>query len=163
MATVIKGLLSHNLPWGLVITGMGISAVMELCGVSSLAFAVGAYLPLSTSTPIFVGGLVKWMVEKRKKSQPEDAELGPGALFSSGLIAGGALTGILIAILIGWTVKTPSGGIESVKDMVNTGFADSIGAYGDLIGLVAFLALAGILYYFGVAKNKGIVQPEKLK
>ena len=64
MATVIKGLLSQNLPWGLVIVGMGIAAVMELSGVHSLPFAVGAYLPLSVSSPIFAGGLVKLIVDK---------------------------------------------------------------------------------------------------
>ena len=77
MATVIKGLLSHNLPWGLVLIGMGISAVMELCDVSSLAFAVGAYLPLSSTTPIFVGGVVKWLAEEKKKPKKLNQILGP--------------------------------------------------------------------------------------
>lgn len=85
MATVIKGLLSQNLPWGLVIAGMGLAAVVELCGVSSLAFAVGAYLPLSTTSPIFIGGLVKWLVERKDKNKAAESEIGPGALFSSGV------------------------------------------------------------------------------
>ena len=103
MATVIKGLLSQNLPWGLVIVGMGIAAVMELSGVRSLPFAVGAYLPLSVSSPIFIGGLIKLIVDKKKNKKEEESDIGPGALFSSGLIAGGALTGILIAALMGIT------------------------------------------------------------
>ena len=77
---------------------------MELAGVSSLAFAVGAYLPLSTTTTIYAGGLIKWFVDKRKKTDKEESDIGPGALFSSGLIAGGTITGILVAVLIGWTV-----------------------------------------------------------
>jgi putative OPT family oligopeptide transporter len=153
MSTVIKGLLSHNLPWGLVISGMGISAVMELCGISSLAFAVGAYLPLSSTTPIFAGGLVKWVIERRNKTK-EESELGPGALFSSGLIAGGALTGIVIAILIGTSVgKTPDGKDISLMSRVNTGLADSLGSTGDLLGLIAFAVLALILYSFARQKK----------
>ena len=114
MATVIKGLLSQNLPWGLVLVGMVIAAVMELAGVRSLTFAVGAYLPLSTSTPIFAGGLVKFIVDKIKNSKEDESDIGPGALFSSGLIAGGSLTGILIAILIG----TPFGTDADRKSVV---------------------------------------------
>ena len=72
MATVIKGLLSQNLPWGLVIAGMGLSAVVELCGVSSLAFAVGAYLPLSTTSPIFVGGMIKLIADKATKRKEDE-------------------------------------------------------------------------------------------
>jgi uncharacterized oligopeptide transporter (OPT) family protein len=74
---------------------MGIAAMVELCGISSLAFAVGAYLPLSTTSPIFMGGLIKLIADKFNKKK-DDSEIGPGALFSSGLIAGGALTGILV-------------------------------------------------------------------
>jgi putative OPT family oligopeptide transporter len=154
MSTVIKGLLSHNLPWGLVISGMGISAVMELCGISSLAFAVGAYLPLSSTTPIFVGGLVKWFIERKNKGK-EESELGPGALFSSGLIAGGALTGIIIAIFIGTSVgKTPDGKDISLMSKVNTGLADSLGSTGDLLGLIAFAVLALILFSFARKKKE---------
>jgi len=149
MATVIKGLLSQNLPWGLVITGMGISAVMELSGVRSLPFAVGAYLPLSTSTPIFVGGLVKLIVDKIKKRDTEESEIGPGALFSSGLIAGGALTGILIAILIGTNYDG-----KPIIEYLNTHIAEGLGAFGDILALVMFLALAVLLVWFAMAKEE---------
>jgi putative OPT family oligopeptide transporter len=149
MATVIKGLLSQNLPWGLVITGMGISAVMELSGVRSLPFAVGAYLPLSTSTPIFVGGLVKLIVDKIKKRDTEESEIGPGALFSSGLIAGGALTGILIAILIGTNYDG-----KPIIEYLNTHIAEGLGALGDILALVMFLALAVLLFWFAMAKEE---------
>jgi len=171
MATVIKGLLSQNLPWALVIVGMGISLVMELCGVSSLAFAVGAYLPLSTTTPIFVGGLVKWFVDKRKKSKEAESEIGPGALYSSGLIAGGAITGILIAVLIGWTVGKDSAGnpvsfIDKVHQTVlgifsssSAGsFADSIGGWGDVLALLLFVLLSFSLYKFAMSKEENITK-----
>ncbi len=155
MATVIKGLLSQNLPWGLVIVGMGISAVMELSGVRSLPFAVGAYLPLSVSTPIYVGGLVKMAADKINKSDEEESDIGPGALLSSGLIAGGALTGILIATLKGWIWETNSSGVEiSVADKLNTGLGESLGITGDLVSLIIFLAMAGVLFAFAISKNE---------
>ncbi len=167
MATVIKGLLSQNLPWALVIIGMGISLVMELSGVSSLAFAVGAYLPLSTTTPIFVGGIIKWFVDKRKKSA--ESETGPGALFSSGLIAGGAITGIIVAVLIGWTVgHDPSGNpvsfIETVHRSVLSIFggsgvgtlADSLGGWGDVLGLIFFGLLSFMLYKIAMGKEEKV-------
>ncbi|MBU0559569.1 MAG: oligopeptide transporter, OPT family [Bacteroidetes bacterium] len=148
MATVIKGLLSQNLPWGLVITGMGIAAVVELMGVRSLPFAVGAYLPLSTTSPIFIGGLVKLITDKLRKGKTEDSEIGPGALFSSGLIAGGALTGILVAVMVGsnWDGKP-------IIDYFNTGFAESSGFIGDILSMVLFFALAGILIKFSLTKE----------
>lgn len=147
MATVIKGLLSQNLPWGLVISGMAIAAVVELCGVSSLAFAVGAYLPLSTTSPIFIGGLVKWLVDRRTKQKEEESEIGPGALFSSGLIAGGAITGILIAVMLGTNMgKNADGTPKSLMDMVNTHIGENMGGMGDIIGVVAFGLLAFLLW-----------------
>ncbi|MBK8704450.1 MAG: oligopeptide transporter, OPT family [Saprospiraceae bacterium] len=147
MATVIKGLLSQNLPWGLVISGMAIAAVVELCGVSSLAFAVGAYLPLSTTSPIFIGGLVKWLVDRRNKQKDEESEIGPGALFSSGLIAGGAITGILIAVMLGTNMgKNADGTPKSLMDMVNTHIGENMGGMGDIIGVVAFGLLAFLLW-----------------
>ncbi len=155
MSTVIKGLLSHNLPWGLVLTGMGISAVMELCGISSLAFAVGAYLPLSSTTPIFAGGVVKWLVDRKNKAKEAESDIGPGALFSSGLIAGGAITGIIIAILIGIKTGTGADGKSiTLADMLNTGFGDGMGAWGDLIALGFFALLAAILYKFATGKRE---------
>jgi putative OPT family oligopeptide transporter len=157
MATVIKGLLSQNLPWGLVLVGMGIAAVMELSGVRSLPFAVGAYLPLSTTSPIFIGGLVKWFVDKRKKGAETESEIGPGALFSSGLIAGGAITGILIAILIGTSVGIDEAGREiSVMSLLNTGLSETMGAEGDIISVILFAILAFILFKFAMSKEEKI-------
>ena len=92
MATIIKGLLSQNLPLGLVLVGVFLAVTLELCGIHSLSFAVGAYLPVATTAPIFAGGLVRWWVES-KSGVKEESELGAGTLFSSGLIAGGSICG----------------------------------------------------------------------
>ena len=83
MATLIKGLLSQNLPWGLVLVGVFIAITLELCGVHSLSFAVGAYLPIATTAPIFIGGMVRWWVERRT-GQTSESDLSSGVLFSSG-------------------------------------------------------------------------------
>ncbi len=103
-ALITNGILSQKLPWVLVLLGVAIALVVELCGVSSLAFAVGVYLPLSTSAPIFAGGLVRYLIEKvRRKRGPAAAELesemSPGALLATGYIAGGTIAGVLIAFL----------------------------------------------------------------
>jgi putative OPT family oligopeptide transporter len=156
MATVIKGLLSQNLPWGLVVIGMGISAVMELCGVGSLAFAIGVYLPLSTMTPIFAGGLIKLLADYRNRSKVEskiESEIGPGSLFSSGLIAGGALTGILVAIFIGTTI-TKGGKDVSLISLFDTGFIEKTGDFADIFALIAFIALCITLYLFATPKKQ---------
>ncbi len=104
MSLIIDGILSRQLPWGLVLLGVSIAVVLELCGIASLPFAVGVYLPLAASAPIFFGGVVRWAVNKYsaksgKKTTAEEEESGPGILFSSGLIAGGSIAGICIALL----------------------------------------------------------------
>src|SRR5258705_4248129 len=98
MATLIKGILSFNLDWQFVLVGVFIAVVMELCGIRSLSFAIGIYLPLSTTLPIFIGGAIRGVAEwrnKRKKVQPsaEEEDLAKGNLFATGLVAGGALAG----------------------------------------------------------------------
>lgn len=153
MSTVIKGLLSNDLPWGLVIIGMGISAVVELCGISSLAFAVGAYLPLSSTTPIFIGGMVKWLSDKITKRKGEESDIGSGALFSSGLIAGGSLTGILIAFLTAKTIQGADGEV-SLMVWLNSGVAEGMGTYADLVAMIMFLLLGAMLLRFAVMKEK---------
>ena len=98
---IIDGVLDQDLPWGLVLIGVFLAIMMELCGVPALPFAVGAYLPLATSASIFLGGAVRHLVDKRTKLSPEEAESAPGTLFSSGLIAGGAIAGLIYAALQG--------------------------------------------------------------
>lgn len=102
MATIIKGVMQGDLPWGLIFSGMGLAVIVEFMGFPSLAFAVGLYLPMSLSSGVMAGGLVKMFVNRGRfeKRMGEDA----GILYSSGLIAGEALIGILLALFItvGW-------------------------------------------------------------
>ena len=138
MATIIKGLLSQNLPWGLVLVGVFISVTLELWGVHSLSFAVGSYLPIATTAPIFVGGLVRAYVEKRT-GKAEESEVGAGTLFSSGLIAGGSLAGILYAVLFGRNLIREAEGVTGVVPFIHEG------TVGMIAGGLLFLALALVL------------------
>jgi len=97
MAFIIDGILNQKLPWSLVLIGVLAAVTMELAGVASLPFAVGIYLPIQTSFPIFLGGLVRWLADRRGAGSESDSS--PGVLLSSGLIAGGALAGVLAASL----------------------------------------------------------------
>ena len=138
MATIIKGLLSRNLPWGLVLVGVFISVTLELCGIHSLSFAVGSYLPIATTAPIFVGGLVRAYVEKRT-GKAEESEVGAGTLFSSGLIAGGSLAGILYAILYGRNVIEDA---EAVTGRIPFMHEETTGM---IFGALLFIALGAVL------------------
>ncbi|HXD75965.1 MAG TPA: oligopeptide transporter, OPT family [Vicinamibacterales bacterium] len=138
MATIIKGLLSHNLPWGLVLVGVFISVALEICGIRSLPLAVGSYLPIATTAPIFVGGLVRGYVERRTGTSQE-SDVSAGTLFSSGLIAGGSLCGILYAILVG-TKKI--GGFTAIGDSLK--FLHD-GVTGYVAGAILFFGLAAVL------------------
>ncbi|MBD3180050.1 MAG: oligopeptide transporter, OPT family [Candidatus Latescibacteria bacterium] len=106
MATVIDGVLNRRLPWVLVLMGICLTIGMELCGVSTLPFAVGVYLPLWITTPIFTGGIIRWGVEKFSRTGNASDKSGTGMLFGSGLIAGGALGGLLYAILVAFGVDS---------------------------------------------------------
>jgi uncharacterized oligopeptide transporter (OPT) family protein len=97
MNLIIKGILNRQLPWGLVIVGVLIAVTLELSGVPSLPFAVGVYLPITASAPIFCGGIVRWLVEKRSVIGA-DLESSPGVLMASGYIAGGTIAGVLAAL-----------------------------------------------------------------
>lgn len=104
MSLIIDGILTRKLPWGLVLLGVSIAIVLELCGAPALPFAVGVYLPLSSSMPIFFGGGIRWLAGRifrlrKVKLTAEEMESGPGVLFSSGLIAGGSIAGITLALL----------------------------------------------------------------
>ena len=138
MATIIKGLLSQNLPWGLVLVGVFISVTLELCGIHSLSFAVGSYLPIATTAPIFAGGLVRAFVE-RKTGVAEESEVGSGTLFSSGLIAGGSLAGILYAVLFGRNVIRDADSVTGIIPFIHEGTS------GMIAGALLFVALGAIL------------------
>ena len=116
-----------------------LSIVLELCGVRSLTFAVGSYLPIATTAPIFAGGLVRWWVE-RTTGKPQESDLSAGVLLSSGLIAGGSITGILFAVLVGTGTITP---FQSIGNMVP--FLHSDGVSGQIATALLFLALAVVV------------------
>lgn len=107
MKTIVEGVLSGQLPWGLVLTGGGLSIGAILCGVSGLAFAIGVYLPLSSMAPLYLGGLVRaWSERGRAARKAGDAD--PGVLAASGLVAGEGLAGVLIAGLVAFGVAPKS-------------------------------------------------------
>jgi len=148
MATIIRGLLARDLPWGLVFAGAFISVVVELCGVRSLSFAVGAYLPLSTTASIFVGGALKGIMDKMSGRKAEETEVSSGMLYSTGLVAGGSLTGIAIALLAGIAITVEGQEISIIQwigDTVGVHGWERLGGLADLIGLVMFGVLAAFL------------------
>ncbi len=156
MSYIIKGILSRELPWGLVLLGVMIAVVLELSGIPSLAFAVGLYLPISVSAPIFVGGIVRWAVDKdlikrlrrRNLSEEEivaETDRSPGVLLASGYIAGGALAGILVAVAAEFLSGTVTS-FEKWSEEHNPLFA---GPNSDWLGMIPFLLLAILLYYVG--------------
>lgn len=144
MATVINGILSRKLPWGLVLLGVSLVIAVELLGVRSLTFAVGAYLPIGTTLPIFVGGVVRWLVDQAAKKSGNlaeaDSEISPGSLFASGLIAAGGIVGLL-----GVALKAIEATYYSNRDLLNFPhtFLDN-----NYVSVLAFAALAFALYYF---------------
>jgi len=154
MATLIKGILSFNLDWQFVLVGVFIAVVMELCGIRSLSFAIGIYLPLSTTLPIFIGGAIRGVAEwrnKRKNNVPEEEDLAKGNLFATGLVAGGALAGVIVAILS--VSEKVSAGLGKIN--AEHGIIQSIGGEGyKWLGVVFFASMGFILYRVAISKRK---------
>jgi len=146
MATLIKGLLSFNLDWQFVLVGAFLAITVELCGVNALSFAVGAYLPLSTTLPIFVGGAIKGVSDKiaaRKGEAREESELGSGSLFATGLVAGGALAGVIVALL-----SVYENIFNFFKSISTEGLLSRVlgeGGY-EILGVIFFALMGFILY-----------------
>jgi putative OPT family oligopeptide transporter len=163
MSYIIKGILSQKLPWTLVILGGMIAVVLEMCGIASLAFAVGVYLPLSSSTPILIGGLVRAMVDRhlrgrlahRQLSETDliaETDRSPGVLVASGYIAGGAIAGIGIAFMAG----ALTGFNQRVADFMSAHNPFYAGPWSDLLALAPFALLVAGLYLSGrVARMAG--------
>jgi len=160
MSYIIKGILGGQLPWGLVLLGAMIAITLEMSGIPSLAFAVGVYLPLSTSSPIFIGGLIRWLVDKwiaRKHAGAQlthdqlvaEGDKSPGVLMASGYIAGGAIAGIIIAFLAG--VPAMAGFNERITSM-SEGNPLRAGAASDVLSLIPFAILVVVLYLTGREK-----------
>jgi putative OPT family oligopeptide transporter len=147
MATVINGILSRKLPWGLVLIGVALVIAVELLGIRSLPFAVGAYLPIGTTLPIFVGGLVRGLVDlaARRSGRGEEAEseISPGSLYASGLIAAGGIVGLLGVALKAYEATVGKGDILNFPHTFPFTLLDHTP-----ISVLAFAALAYSLYYF---------------
>jgi putative OPT family oligopeptide transporter len=143
MATVISGILSQKLPWGLVLLGVFLVIAVELLGIRSLSFAVGAYLSIGTTLAIFTGGVVRWMVDSAVKkaggSADAEGDVSPGSLYASGLIAAGGIIGLLGVAL---KLYETTFGKEDPIALPHTFL------YHDWVSVLAFAALAFSLYYF---------------
>ena len=166
MSYIIKGILDRKLPWALVLLGVMIAVTLELSFVPALAFAVGVYLPLSASSPIFAGGLIRWLVDRqmrRKASHAamteteftEESDKSPGVLLASGYIAGGAIAGIIIAFLAG--VLDRFDAALTVWSTAHNPFFE--GPNSDALSMIPFVAICALLYFVGREK---ILAPKKI-
>ncbi len=143
MKMVVEGVMGGNLPWTLVLTGVFIAIAVYVLGIPVLPFAIGLYLPIYLSTPIMAGGVLRWYLEKRKYSSEKAKKdcVQSGVLYTSGLIAGEGLVGILLAVLAVWNI-----GDQSVSDIIDLSARNiSIGRIG---GLIVFAGLLFTIYLF---------------
>jgi putative OPT family oligopeptide transporter len=163
MATVINGILSRKLPWTLVLLGVAIVIVVELLGIRSLTFAVGAYLSIATTLAIFIGGVMRWMVDRAVEKHrlanaiPGDElaseEISPGSLYASGLIAAGGIVGLLgVCARLAEGVSEQRGGHWQLFR-----FSPENPLYHDWVAVIMFALLAFSLYYFA---RKPLSQPK---
>jgi putative OPT family oligopeptide transporter len=156
MATIIKGVMSQNLDWGMLLIGAGLAITVFLCGVSPLAWAVGVYLPISTTFPIFIGGLLRWLADKMRGTSG-DSEISPGMLFATGLVAGGTLTGVFSAILKAIQIKSATGETDvlsmcqGIGDQMQAGLAHAIPL--DFFALIFYAAMGFVLVKVALKKS----------
>ena len=143
MATVVNGILGRKLPWGLVLLGVFLVIAVELLGVRSLSFAVGAYLSIATTLAIFAGGVVRWMIDRAVEKAGEaegESEISPGSLYASGLIAAGGIVG-----LMGVALKLYETAVGK-QDVLLLPATNPL--HHDWVSVLMFVLLAGSLYYF---------------
>ncbi|MEO6709571.1 MAG: oligopeptide transporter, OPT family [Planctomycetota bacterium] len=157
MATIIKGVMSQNLDWGFLLIGAGLSLAVFLCGISPLAWAVGVYLPIGTTFPIFVGGMLRLVCDKIRGEKAE-SDISPGMLYATGLVAGGTLTGVFSAVLRAIEFKpSEPGGAANVLDWCNavgTQFqAKYISMSPDLYALIFYAIMGFILIKVALKKS----------
>jgi putative OPT family oligopeptide transporter len=145
-ALIIDGTLGGKLPWGMVLIGVFLAIILELVNVSSLPFAVGLYLPIATSGGIFVGGAVRWLIDRRRKGESEaEAEFSPGMLMASGLIAGGAIAGVLQSVILT---------LEAQKSFDWSGYLpEFLSTSKTWWPMLPFLGMAAGLYWAGTRKR----------
>lgn len=148
MKTVIEGVLSGSLPWALVGTGSALSICAIIAGLPGLSFAVGIYLPLGTLAPVFVGGIVRRIVDAKRKGKPTDSD--PGVLAASGMIAGEGLVGVLIAFLVAASGKFPAlGSALASMHFASKDYTHLTGAVAIIAGVAVVIAICALLYRAG--------------
>lgn len=159
MSYIIKGILGQQLPWTLVLFGVMISLVLEMSGIPSLAFSVGVYLPLVSTLPTAIGGVIRWAVDRRNSKLPQYSGLNEeemqaagdrssGTLLASGYIAGGALAGIVIAITAG-AMTDFDNTMTKWAEAMNPFFGD---ARGDVLSVIPYALICVLLYWVGREK-----------
>lgn len=150
MATVVNGIMNGNLPWAPIIVGAMLALSVELLGIGALPFAIGLYLPLNLSTPIMVGGIVAWLGSRKVDTKTADDRNMRGTLLASGLVAGDALMGVMVAFLIG-LFEGSYGKYYDAHDGATTSLS---GELGPILSIVLFAALAVVLYRQMMGKKK---------
>ena len=134
MKMIVEGVITANLPWDLVFMGAAIAVVVELLGLPVLAFAIGLYLPIYLTAPLFIGGLIRriWEAKKYQSDKIKEAAINNGTLMASGMIAGEGIVGIVLALLAVLNVDTDISGIINL---------------GEIGSIVAFIALICVMIY----------------
>ena len=154
MKMIVEGVMGGNLPWNLVFVGVFIALVVEVLGIPVLPFAIGLYLPIYLSVPMVLGGLLRWYLEKRKyaSEKAKDNVVQSGVLYSSGLIAGEGIVGILLAVLAVIPMGlNAEGKTLYLSDKINISELFSIGNIG---GLVCFALILLSIYFFATKDSK---------
>mgnify|MGYP002573446518 CR=1 FL=1 len=154
--SVVEGVMGGTLPWVLIFMGVFIAIVVEILGIPVLAFSIGLYLPIYLSTPIMVGGLIRWFIDNKRKYDSDAARKDGsdrGVLYAAGMIAGEGIVGILLAVLA----------VFGVADKINLSsvYGAAFQSVGNWVGLAAFVVLLAILFYF--TRNKKTIEVDAEK
>ena len=154
MKMIVEGVMGGNLPWNMVFAGVFFAIVVEVLGIPVLPFAIGLYLPIYLSVPMMLGGALRWFLEKRKYASEKDKNdtVQSGVLYSSGLIAGEGIVGILLAVLAIIPAGMSDEGVALyVSDKINFSEVFSIGNIG---GLICFAVILFTIYLFATKDSK---------
>ncbi len=155
MATVVQGVMNQNLPWAPILVGAMVALAVEVLGISSLPFAIGLYLPLSLSTPIMTGGIIAYIIKKVSRKDEYKKRNERGILFSSGLVAGDALIGVLVAFMISLsTIWKPFSWYAEFYDAHEGMWNTVTGSAGPWLSLLAFFGLTVILWRKALGNNR---------
>ncbi|MFR6311984.1 OPT family oligopeptide transporter [Anaerofustis stercorihominis] len=151
MKMIVEGVMGGNLPWNLIFVGVFIGIVVEILGIPVLPFAVGLYLPIHLSVPMMIGGAIRWIIEKKKDMDEakKKAVVEDGVLFSSGLIAGEGLIGILLAV---FAIIPMKGGSSNLGEILGN-FGSQTFLNSNLGGIVFFLILIALFFKLTLFKK----------